>query len=359
MTRRVLLLGAGGNAGMNFVKSLRIAQQYWVLGVDTSPHRLLACNSDEKALLSVHESDKCRVEAINRLIHQFNIDFVHAQPDQEVRFLAENHENIEATVFPHSLEKWNQFTDKYLCRQRWGADPQLAVAQELLATLTEDESLIEPLVSESGMMWIRARSGAGSRAALPVGTLAEAVSWANYWIVNRGLQLEDFVVSPLLPGPEYAVQTVWRRGVCIQSQARERLEYVFAAQMASGQSSTPSLARTVSDASVTATAHAAVTAVDDEPDGIYCVDLKTDAAGKIKPLEVNYGRFFTTTDFFATLGVNGPDTYVSLALGASVMKQIDAIHDEFFWVRGLDTDPTLLAAADVSLLDSSMLGKGC
>jgi hypothetical protein len=69
--------------------------------------------------------------------------------------------------------------------------------------------------------------------------------------------------------------------------------------------------------------------------------MKTDAAGDIIPLEVNYGRFFTTSDFFSNLGVNGPDIYIQSALGHEVEPSVETITSPKTWIRGLDREPIL------------------
>ena len=347
---RILLLGAGGNAARNFAASLRMADTYWVMGVDTHPQRLLAAPLDERLLLPSSCTLEERIATLNSAIAAHGIEFVHAQPDSEVEFLLRSRDSISTAVFGHDLDMWAVFADKYACTERWQSNPELGMPQYALNDLLSDERLADELLQESGRMWIRARQGAGSRAALPVTRVSEARSWSKYWIHNRGLGVDDFVLTPWLPGPEYAVQMLWRDGQCVQAQARERLEYVFAAQMASGQSSTPSLARTVSMPHVTAAAVNAVVTIDPSPHGIYCVDLKTSASGHVKPLEVNYGRFFTTTDFFARLGVNGPHAYVQIAAGREVEPQIDAIRSTMYWVRGLDHEPALLTDADLEAL---------
>ena len=79
-------------------------------------------------------------------------------------------------------------------------------------------------------------------------------------------------------------------GELIHLQARERVEYFFANQMISGQSSTPSISRTVIDDSLENIAIKSILAIEDVHHGIYCVDLKK-IAKEIIPMEINYGRF--------------------------------------------------------------------
>ncbi|MCH1569403.1 MAG: hypothetical protein L7U47_08320 [Alphaproteobacteria bacterium] len=338
--KNILLLGAGGNAGINFTKSLKLAGGYRTIGVDISEHYFRDGYSDVNVLMPRLEADE-KIAFLNRLIEDHEIDFVHAQPDPEVRFLCTYGEKLNVPVGPHQLDKWEAFADKLSAQKIWADTLGLSFLCAPLQACLDDNKLFDAMLEKSGKVWVRAMSGAGSKGALPVTSLEHAHFWADYWQTNRGIPIDEFMVAEFLPGKEYAVQTVWKDGNLLSSQARERVEYFFGSIMPSGQSSTPSVARTVHDEKIYATAYQAVKAVDASPDGIYCVDMKTDAAGDIIPLEVNYGRFFTTSDFFSNLGVNGPDIYIQSALGHEVEPSVETITSPKTWIRGLDREPIL------------------
>jgi carbamoyl-phosphate synthase large subunit len=82
----------------------------------------------------------------------------------------------------------------------------------------------------------------------------------------------------------------------------------------------------------------AVQAVDPGATGVFCVDLKEDADGRPLVTEINAGRFFTTSNFFAAAGANMPYTYVRLALGEEVepLPRHDAVEPGLYWVRMID-----------------------
>lgn len=344
-----MLLGAGGNAGINFIKSLRLSgESYWILAADLSSYKVLPAPADHKVVVPP-ASRVGRLEALNAICRRYDIDLVHAQPDPEVRFLAEHQRDLAAPCFPIDLEILKQFADKAYCQQTWR--DKLGIEFVVSAAVDTDEKTFDRLHAICGKVWVRARTGAGSKAALPVTTLAQARAWINYWVEARGMREDDFVLCEYLPGPEYAVQTVWHKGELIQTQARERLEFVFGSIMPSGQSSTPSLARSVRIPAVTETAHAAIRAIDPLPHGIYCVDIRTSQHGDLVPTEVNYGRFFTTSDFFAAYGCNGPHAYVQLALTGKADKAIDVIPPDIRWSRGLDREPLGYGEADTGLVE--------
>jgi carbamoyl-phosphate synthase large subunit len=102
------------------------------------------------------------------------------------------------------------------------------------------------------------------------------------------------------------------------------------------------VARTVRRADVNQAAEAAVRAVSARPHGVYCVDLKTDGRGRPLVTEINIGRFFTTSNFFAHAGLNMPAMYVRLAMGEPVetvaagVPQYDGLPEDWYWVRMID-----------------------
>lgn len=338
---RVLVLGAGGNAAMNFVKCLRIADpNLFVVGTDISA-RFFDNPQLDVAVHLTDISNEIKIVKLNALINEFSIDVVHAQADSEVKFLCKFGKFLNAKVAPLSLKKWNKFADKYSCQRHWAESLGASFRCSRLEDALKQPKIFDELKKASGVVWMRAIQGAGSKGALPIKSIDQARMWAEYWNDKSGIPISDFMVAEFLSGPEYAVQTVWHKGVLISSQARERIEYVFQHIMPSGQSSTPSVAKIVNNPNVYDVAERAILAIDESPDGIYCVDLKANITDEIIPLEVNYGRFFTTSDFFANVGVNGPWTYLKSITGSQYTRQLRLVKKPFYWIRGLDREPYL------------------
>jgi len=147
------------------------------------------------------------------------------------------------------------------------------------------------------------------------------------------------MVSEFLPGHEYAWQSLWWQGKLVTAQARERLEYIFGNLTPSGQTSSPSVAKTVNRDDINEVGQSAVKAVSSKPHGVYCVDMKEGADGIPKVTEINIGRFFTTSNFFAHAGLNMPDMYLELGLTGKLSKppkQLNPLSDNLYWVRMID-----------------------
>ena len=344
-------MGASGNAGMNFILSIKKEfPDIYIYGMDLS-HNFYDNNYCYKNVLLPKLDNNDKVEFLNKFCKTNDIQFVHAQPDPEVKFLLENKEFLDFKVWDNDYLEYLSFEDKLKCQRVWSKKLGLKFRCHSMSECMEDSALFKEILRTNDKVWVRAMKGAGSKGALPVKTLEHAIFWADYWEKNRNVPKTDFMVSEYLPGREFAVQTLWKEGELISSQARERVEYFFGSIMPSGQSSTPSVARTVHDRKVYDTAYLAIKAIAPRPHGIYCVDLKENSDLNIVPLEVNYGRFFTTSNFFSEIGVNGPAQLLNIVFSNPVHKTVESIREEFYWTRGLDRQPYLAKkCADGSLI---------
>lgn len=328
--KRLIVLGAGGAAGINFCRSVK-GDGLHITVVDVCPRRVLLPEADERMVVS---RDHCKREQLIRSM--LLADVVYAQADSEVKWLSTLRDEVN-TLLP-SADALTLASDKLRLNQAL-RDNGVPVPY---SEPWERESL-GPLFIEPQKVWVRARSGAGSKAALPVMNYQQARAWVDYWCETRGLSPGDFMVCEFLPGPEYAWQGVYHNGELYASAARQRIEYVFAEQMPSGQSSTPSVAAIVHNAALNDIAERAVKAIDATPNGVYGVDCKTDAGGQIKVTEINAGRFYTTSNFYAAAGCNLPKLWAQLAMGHAPEKPgRDPIPEGKTWIRSLDREPLLI-----------------
>lgn len=356
--KRVLLLGCDGNAGRNYAKSLKLAYgpTVEIYGTGTNQFHLLAAEESglfkEVVLLgnNIHFDDK--INKVKDLLFEFKIQFIHAQPEEEVKFLALAQEDdfIKMLTFGKNINELVFYADKMLVQNTLGFSSML---YEGLDIYDDGKSVLDMLERGGGKAWIRANNGAGSKYALPITSTDDAENWYQYLHRNGKVsKKEELTISPYLPGKEYAVQTFWINGKMIHAQQRERVEHFFAKQMVSGQSSTPSVAVTSNDADVYQTVYDSIIDISEHLDvfanGIYCADLRRDINGNPVITEVNYGRYFTTSDFFSRFGVNTPaEEFEYVVNGTAPLQKIGLIRDGIYWIRGLDTEPIWYTVEDL------------
>lgn len=353
---RILITGAGGSAAHNFRDALSLARNdYQVVGADIKPYHLELANVEARYIVA-RVTDPSYLNALNQIIEEERIAFVHAQPDVEVGFLAEHREQLQAATFlPDAAAV-------ALCHDKMATNTHLKArgisVPEAIHIRSQDDlkAAVIALVHLNPRIWLRAVRGAGSRASLPINSYYQGDAWIDYWRSFHGLNYGDFMASEFLPGSEFSWQSLWHSGDLITSQARERIEYIFGNLTPSGQNSSPSVAKTVNRDDVNDIGESAVRAVSTKPHGVFCVDMKENATGVPMVTEINVGRFFTCSNFFAHAGLNMPDMYVQLGLGNKLTDpppRYNALSGDLYWVRMMDMGHRLVKEGEWSSIKTS------
>jgi carbamoyl-phosphate synthase large subunit len=337
--KRILVTGAGGPAGANFVKSLRIApEKFFISGSDVNSYNLELTDADSKNLLPRCDRQDY-IDELNNLITKEDIQFIHPQPDVEVAVISEKREDLRAEVFLPKKETIRLCQDKLALSkilEKKGVPVPKSFSIKNRSGLEDSLEILLELNPKRA--WLRALKGAGGRASLPITTAEQGEMWIEYWKKERGLSWNNFMLAEFLPGKEFAFQSLWKDGNLVTSQARERLEYLFGYLTPSGQTSSPTVARTVSREDVNDAASKAVLAIDEEATGVFCVDLKENSSNIPCVTEINAGRFFTTSNFFSEAGINMPYLYIKLAFGEPFKKypKYNPLPENLYWIRNMD-----------------------
>lgn len=344
--RNILIMGAGGTAGINFIESLKhCVGKYYLVGCDINKYHL-KLSSVHKSYVVPPATDMSYMQDILDIINKEKIDFIHAQPDIEVETISEYRDRLSCKYLLPSKETIR------ICRNKWltytvlrdtgfKETPLTAKVTYYNLVATEIKNMLR--VTNSSKVWLRAAKGSGSKAALPLKSANLAIEWMKYWRQSGRLESPIFTISEFLPGREFAFQSLWYNGKLITSTARERLEYLFGNMMASGQSSSPTVARTVHDDRVNDIATRAIQTIDANATGIFCVDLKENKDRVPCVTEVNAGRFFTTSNFITKAGLNMPEIYVDLGLNGEPLEysKYNAVAKDLYWIRSVDKEPIL------------------
>jgi carbamoyl-phosphate synthase large subunit len=342
--KRVLVTGAGGPAGVNFIRSLRAADEpYYIAGTDIDRYHLEWPDLDV-AYEAPRSNDPGYVDFLNGVIEREEIELVHPQPDGEVRVISESREDLAARTFLPSKEAIRICQDKHESARVW-AEHGVQETQALLIDSRED---LQRAADELGLpFWLRATEGAGGLGSTPVAHVDVGWHWIQYWRM-RGKEWQ-FVAHELLGGRNLAFTSLWNEGRIVCSQVRERLEYIYPYLAPSGVTGTPVLAVTRKRDDVDEIATKAVTAIDANASGVWSVDLKEDSDGVPRPTEVNCGRFFTTSYFFTAAGVNIPDMYVRLGFGEELpeLPPYSLLDEGINWIRHIDCPAVLRRDVDL------------
>ncbi|MEM3581319.1 MAG: ATP-grasp domain-containing protein [Candidatus Bathyarchaeia archaeon] len=345
--KRIIVTGAGGPAGINFIMSLRLApEKIFIVGTEANEHFVYLAPADRKYLVPRAEEENY-IERLNEIIWKEKAEFLHAQTDTEVAVVSENREKIEAGVFLPSKETVKICQDKLESAKIW-MKKGVPVAKTVEIRNEKD---VDKAFEELGSpIWIRARHGAGGRGSTPAYNKETALSWINYWRA-RGMKW-DFIAQEHLPGRNIGFHSLWKDGELVTSMARERIEYIYPHLAPSGVTGTPAVQRTLHDNNVNRIATEAILAIDPNFNGIACVDMKEDRDGVPRVTEINAARMFTTSFFFSYASkvlrkdycANIPYLYVKLAFKESVpeIPKYNILPENIYWIRHIDAPAKLV-----------------
>ena len=340
--RNILITSAGGSAAHNFIDALKIESiKTKIIGVDANKYKVELSNAD--VFYTIPRVDSTHyIRSLNKIIRKEKINFLHAQADDEVLAVSQNRNKIQTNIFLPDHKTILLARNKLACNIKLQSKSIPVPRSVIIRTKSDISTFISH--NKTAKYWLRAIEGAGSRASIPIISAVQAEMWIDYWKVMKHTGYGEFMLSEYLPGKDFAFQSVWHNGRLIVSQARERLEYVFGNLTVSGQSSSPSIAKTVQRDDVNIISTNAVLAIDSNPHGIYCVDLKENERSIPCVTEINCGRFFTTSNFYAHAGVNMPYVYTCLALGIQypVYPQYNPLPKDLYWIRTIDMGYKLL-----------------
>lgn len=333
---KVVITGAGGSAATNLIDSLLINNpELQIVSCDSSPYMLKLAKGDEKYLLP-RANEPGYLPALKEVIRATKPDALFSQPDVEVTAIVNSDIQEYVSTFLPDKEVIRVCGDKGLLNTTL-KNSGISIPDSESLTVGNLEKELQEFIAKNGKCWVRARVGAGSRASLPVTTAEQAINWINWWVEEKNFKVGDFMISEYLPGSEFAVQLLFQDGQLISGEARERVEYLFGFMTPSGQSSSPSVARTTSRSDIYDLGIDSVKSVTDVPNGVFGIDIKEDSNGIPKVTEINAGRFYTTSHFLARAGVNMPDMAFKAAKGEKLSPiGIATLEENLHWIRMMD-----------------------
>lgn len=316
-----------------------------IIGCNQSPFLLKKSPAERNYLLPL--STRAFGEALRRIVETERIDLVIPTTDTDVRRLNRLRGRLAGCTFLPSSRLIERCQDKYalteFLRTRGIPAPETYPVEDL-NRVGEIFRRFKP----RARLWCRIRAGSGSYGAIPVKSPEQVRGWIAFWEGMRAVPSGSFTLSEYLPGRDYSVQCIWRKGTLVLAKMAERITYLNTGSP-SGRSSMPALAKTVYDPYIIDVCARAVRALDARASGVLFVDLKENARGDPCVTEINPGRFATMTNIHDLTGKhNMAVTYVRVALGRKV--HIPHAYDYapgFYLVRSVDTLPAVVRKEDL------------
>jgi len=346
--RRVLVTGAAGAPALNFVRSLRMApERFHLIGADCNRYQLLTAETDERHLVP-RASDPDYIPVLRDLAEETEAELLFAQPDVEVAVISARRDELPTRTFLPDPETIRICHDKYESYKRWRAAGLPTPETRLIATQGD----LRDAISDFGNLWLRACAGAAGNGSLRTADFQQACIW-----IGQHDGWGSFTAARYLSPTSVTWQSIWYEGDLVVAQGRRRLQWEFSDRAPSGVTGITGAGVTIRDERVDEIARQAIFAIDDRPHGIFAVDMTLDAGGVPNPTEINIGRFFTTSLFFTTAGLNMPYIYTRLALGETAPvpePRINPLPPGLLWVRGMDREPVLTTLAEADAAGDSL-----
>jgi carbamoyl-phosphate synthase large subunit len=339
--RRVLVTGAAGAPALNYVRSLRQAPEpFYLIGVDCSRYHLPTAETDERHLVP-RASEPDYIPVLNDIAREMRAELIFAQPDAEIRVLSARREELAAPALLPRKETVERCLDKFASYSAW-RDAGIKVPGTRHIRTPDD---LAAAFRDFGELWLRPAFGAAGNGSYRTSDQRHARMWLD---THQGWGA--YTAAEYLSPDSVTWQSIWLDGRLVVGQGRRRLQWEFADRAPTGITGVTGVGMTICDAVVDEVAMAAVRAVDERPHGIFSDDMTYDAAGVPNPTEINIGRFFTTSLFFSTAGLNMPYIFTRLALGEEpppIARRLNPLPPGLLWVRGMDRAPQLVRAEDV------------
>jgi len=317
-----------------------------LVGTDCDPYFGSAALTHEIHLVPHAREEEAYIARMSQLVDALKIDLIMPNNSIEIRALAAHRDKLNAALFIPGEEALDLANSKWASYERWCAH-DVPVPQTFL--LPDEQSLkavFEGL--DSRPIWVRGAGIPGKGigvASLPCRTFEQAKQWVEYWNGWGGM-----IASEFLPGRNLTWIGVFRDGVRITGQCRERDRYVIPHVSPSGITGAPAVSHTVHRADVEEIALRAALVLDPALNGVVFVDLKEDAAGEPRVTELNAGRFGTTHFFYTAAGLNLPWLAACIALGMehAPIPERNPLPEDLYWIRSLDVGPVLISGEDLA-----------
>lgn len=349
----LLVTGCGGGGSNNLIRAID-ASRYDVSLVGTNAERSFLGRSmaDDNYLIPWASDEQAYIETLNDIVDRHGVDLIVPTNEIEIAVVSRRRDDLEAATFLPPDRSVQLCQDKYEFYVDLDNQGREVPAVQPIEDLDALESLIEDLPGDE-TYWCRMREGTGSKGALPVTDATQIRQWIEYWRDVRGVPLEKFILCEYLPGRDYAVQMLWNDGELVISKACERLEYLMGSSTPSGRISTPRVGKLVDDPQVHEVSERIVRAVDDQPHGLYAIDLRENVDGVPCATEINCGRFFRISPSMNFSGeFNIAELFLDCFLGndpdvPDQSRYSDIGSEETYYLCDIDELPELMTKSEL------------
>ncbi len=346
---RVLVTYAGRTPGLNFCKSLRLANEdFFILGIDTNKYSIMWAEADEKLLVPECESDEY-INLINKLVDKYSIDFIYpSKSNKELLIISENRDKLKAKVFFPNKEEVLLFEDKWRTYEFLKDKGIVRLPESYLVHDKKELREKFDYLSNNGSkeVWIRRVYGSGGAGSIATSDYRLAECW-----IDRFNGWGKFTLSKKLTKRTCTWSSIWKDGELIISQGREREYWEFADRAPSGVTGITGAQFARNDKEINEISLKVIKAISKRPNGVLGIDYTYDEDGILNLTEVQASRLYSSTLFMATCGINLPYILYKTAMSEKIDIKNNGIDPELLWVKYVEIPPILVNRKEIADLE--------
>lgn len=346
---RVLVTYAGRTPGLNFCKSLRLAEEeFFILGIDTNKYSILWAEADEKLLVPECESEEY-IDLINKLVEKYNIDFIYSsKSNKELLIFSENREKLKAKVFFPEKEEVRLFEDKWRTYEVLKEKNIVKLPESFLIHNKEDLKEKFEYLSDNGKkeVWIRRVYGSGGAGSISTSDYRLAECW-----IDRFNGWGKFTISKKLTKRTCTWSSIWKDGELVISQGRERAYWEFADRAPSGVTGITGAQFARNDKEINDISLKIIKAISKKPNGVLGIDYTYDEEGNLNLTEIQASRLYSSTLFMATCGVNLPYALYKAAMEEKAEIKSAEIDPDLLWIKYVEIPAFLANKSEIEKIE--------
>lgn len=351
---RVMVTSVGRSPGLNFCRSLRLANEdFFILGLDKNKYSLAWSEADKKILVpSVYNEEYLSI--INYLIKKYDIEFIYpSKSDEELLFFSENREKISARLFLPDKEDVCLFEDKWetyklvnkleLCKT-----PKTYLINDKDELYQKMRSLTKNFKEE---IWLRRIYGSGGACSISTNDFELANAW-----INRFDGWGKFTLSEKLSDRSFTWSGIWKEGDLISSIMRDRLYWEFSDRAPSGVTGITGGQRLIANPEIDELSKYIVKSISNHPQGVICIDYTYDKDEIPNLTEIQASRLYTSSHFMTKCGINMPYILYKLAMDMQIEEKETILIPNYnkIWLKYVENYPTLIDESQLIEYEANM-----
>lgn len=343
---KIVVTSAGRSAGLNFCRCLRKSDiEYEIIGLEGNKYSYFQMEADKKYYVPEYETEVEFIEFLKKVIKETNATFLYpSKSDKELLIISKYRKELNIKTFlpPHEMIEF--YENKFLTYEFFKKEGLKVPYTQII----NNENDLKKLFKKLGNVWLRCTHGSGGKGSLPTKNYDLAKAW-----IEEFKGWGHFTGAEVLTPRTATWSGLWNEGKLIVSQVRERIYWEFGYLNLSGVTGITGAQMTKKDEFIDQLAERIIKNSNNKPHGIISIDFTYDKNGIPNPTEIQASRYYTSTFFMASLGLNFPDLLIKTALGIKLpnfLTKYSPLEEGWIWIKFIDCLPKLVHKKDMDKL---------